>query len=123
MPNVTAELIKNVLLKGQRHHNYDESVKLANYIAVHADGLYPGELIDERRPSESPEIKDYRKKIYKPITKRPVSKIITSLGKIRRSPDWSIQYNQDSVPSAVPQQETLEEYCEKKYPVHKSITN
>jgi hypothetical protein len=123
MPPLTEELLRSVLLGRQRHPNYNRCVELANALTVHADGLYPGALIDERRPSESPEIKEYRKKIYKPITRRPLSKIITSLGKIRRSPDWSVQYTPGSTPAVVPESETLEEYCEKKYPVHASVTS
>jgi hypothetical protein len=106
-----------------RHSNYAETVKLAEKLAIHAEGITPKELIEERRPSESPEVKEYRTKIYKPITRTPVNKVITSLGKIRRSPDWQINYGQDTRPPQVAESESLQEYCEFNYPNYTSLTN
>ena len=120
---LTAELLNSVILHNQRHANFHQTVDMAKKLLIHSDGLYPGELIDERRPSESPETKDYRKKIYKPITKSPVSKIITSIGKIRRSPDWLIRYDKSKVPAAIHALETMEMYCEHNYPLYASVTN
>ncbi len=120
---LTVEQLKNIFLQKQKHPNYTQTVKLAEQLIIHANGLYPCELIDERRPSEDPQTKEYRKKIYKPITKASVGKIITSLGKIRRSPDWNIQYKQENVPTSIAENETLERYCEYNYPVYKSVTN
>ncbi len=96
---------------------------LANKLKTHAYGLLPHDLIDERRPSEPEEIKAYRAKIYVPITKKSLSKVISSLEKIRRSQDWSIQYNAEAVPKVITEQETLERYCEEDYPMFRSITN
>jgi hypothetical protein len=115
--------LRIILSQNQRHANYRQTVDLANELTIHADGLYPEKLISERRPNESVETKNYRKKIYRPVTKRAVSKIISSLGKIRRSPDWAIQYNREKLPQYIPDNETLEAYCEKQYPEFSSITN
>jgi hypothetical protein len=120
---VSEELLKSVFLHNQRHANYKRTVELAKNLRIHADGIYPGKLIDERRPSESLETKEYRKKIYKPITKSPVSKIISSIGKIRRSPDWMIRYEKDKTPAVIQERETLEAYCEQHYPLYTSVTN
>jgi hypothetical protein len=106
-----------------KHVNYTETVKLAEKLTVHADGITPKGLIEERRPSEPPQAKDYRCKIYKPITRTPVSKVITSLGKIRRSPDWQVNYRQDTRPSQVAEAESLQAYCEQNYPNYTSVTN
>jgi hypothetical protein len=115
--------LKIILSQNQRHANYKQTVELAKKLIIHADELYPDELISERRPSESLETKNYRKKIYSPITGGAVSKIISSLGKIRRSPDWIIQYNKEKLPQSIPDNETLEVYCEEQYPEFSSITN
>lgn len=105
------------------HTNYKENVQSAGKIVVHAEGKIPTELINSRRPSEPDSIKAYREKIYVPITKNPIQKVINSLEKIRRSEDWNIQYKAEDVPASVIEKETMEQYCEKHYPAHESITN
>jgi hypothetical protein len=123
MVELTSEKLKNIFTREQRHANYKQCVEMAGKLTVHADGLYPGSLIDERRPSESPETRAYRKKIYKPITEGVVSKVISSLGKIRRSPDWIIQYDKEKVPPTITADNTLGAYCERWYPLFTSVTN
>ncbi len=111
------------IIKGDRHSNYTETCELAHKLRVHSDGLLPEKLINERRPSESEEVKKYRRKIYVAKTKNPIFKVVSSLEKIRRSQDWSIQYNAESVPKNVTEKEHLEQYCEYNYPIYTSITN
>jgi hypothetical protein len=123
MEELTEQWILQVLRGQYRHQNYGATCELATKIAVHADGTFPQNLINERRPNESEQIKEYRRKIYVPITKRPVSKIISSLGKIRRSQDWMIRYNVEAASKSIPNVETLESYCEQNYPRFTSITN
>ena len=99
---------------------YTDSVKLYNDLRVHADGDFPKAMIEERRPSEADEILEYRKKTYKPVTKFPLSKVVGSFGKIRRSPDWSIDFPK-KVSSKIPDEETLEKYCTAGLPGYGSI--
>ncbi len=106
-----------------KHSNYQDKIDLMNCLKTHATGVVPEKLINERRPSESKEVKDYREKIYVAKTKNPIFKVIHSLEKIRRSEDWVIQYNREDIPKAIADDETLERYCEYRYPVHTSITN
>ena len=47
-----------------RHCFYQKSVDEAKEMSVHADGSYPCELLDERRPNEPTEVQEYRKKIF-----------------------------------------------------------
>jgi hypothetical protein len=89
---------------------------------VHADGLYPKAMIEQRRPNEPADVQEYREIVYKPKTKPFFAKILNSLSKIRRSSDWSVQYPDEEF-TKIPETETLEEYCEKKFPFHKSVTN
>lgn len=103
--------------------NKKECMDLAHKLSVHANGELPDDIILSRRPSESEEIKEYRKRIYVPKTKNPMSKVIHSLEKIRRAQDWNIQYDTNSVPSQVAETETLEKYCEENYPSFTSVTN
>jgi len=118
---LTADFVRTAI--GARHPNKPICEELANKLEVHAKGLSPDKLINDRRPSESEKVKDYRKKIYVPITKKSVGKVINSLSKIRRSQDWNIQFDPDSVPKSIAENETLEEYCENNYPGFTSLTN
>lgn len=121
MFEITAEFIKKAI--AGKHQNYTETVNIAKKLEVHANGRVPGDLITERRPSEPEEIKKYRAKIYVPKTKNPISKVINSLEKIRRSQDWNIQYDAKAVKASITEDETLESYCEHNYPGYSSITN
>ena len=95
-------------------------------IAVHAFGLYPEDLISNRRPNETAEMFEYRKSIYQPITKKYVGKVITELNKIRRSTDWSIIFDRKDVPTVLLNDNvdnTLENYVTNNFPDFTSITN
>ena len=119
---LTTAKIQEYILQNRKHECYNETVKVASKLKVHADGDSPGNLIDERRPGEDEEIKEYRKKIFEPVTSSVMSKVLTELSKIRRSSDWSIRHSSNP-PAIIRKGETLEDYCEKSYPVFDSITN
>jgi hypothetical protein len=118
---LTPDFVKSAI--NTRHPNSRKCEELAKKLEVHAKGLTPENLINERRPNESEETKKYRQKIYVPITKKAIGKVITSLSKIRRSEDWNIQYDSDKVPSQVTNGNRLEDYCELNYPNFTSISN
>jgi len=105
-----------------RHPNYQLTISLARQLKIHAEGLFPEELIAVRRPSESQATFEYRKRIYQPVTQEPIGKVLTELQKIRRSQDWNITYDNEA-PSVIDTKETLEQYCEFNYPGFTSLTN
>lgn len=117
---ITVDFLKKVIQN--KHPNYKKTVDLAKELTVHYTGTMPDDLISKRRPNEPEEVKKYRKDIYVPITKNPISKVITSLQKIRRSKDWNINYG-NNIPASVRTGETLEDYCERNYPGFTSLTN
>ena len=119
---LTPEIVSTLIAAGG-YQNGRTCVELAEKLRVHADGKMPRTLITERRPNESDKIKEYREKIYVPITKRTISKVFSSLEKIRRSQDWSVQFDAEKVSSLIKDDETLEQYCEFHYPHFDSITN
>jgi hypothetical protein len=124
MPKISADQLKTYFNSGGTYYPlYTESVKLYNDLKVHADGIFPKELIEKRRPSESEEILAYRKETYEAITKLPVGKVINCYSKIRRSPDWMINYPVEKVSGKIPDEESLKEYCEEYLPGFTSITN
>jgi hypothetical protein len=112
--------LKEYFFEGKKHPAYKETVELYDSLRVHADGEYPFKLIDERRPSESDVIKNYRNKIYVPITKEIFNSIFQSLGKIRRSTDWKIDYSE--TPARIPEAETPYNYFENDFPTYTSTT-
>jgi hypothetical protein len=123
MPKISNDLLQTYFLSGNRHPIFQETVTLYDSLRIHADGEFPTKMIEERRPSETEEILEYRKKNYKAITKLPISKVITSLSKIRRSPDWSIKFDEDSVPARIVEEESLNTYINKKLPGYGNITD
>lgn len=120
---MTYDELKPYFCGDRYHYYYDKSVKSCKAFAPHSDGLYPECLIDKRRPNEPEEVKCYRKEIYVPKTKPTFWRIVSSLSKIRRSPDWSIKYENLEQFSKIREGETLEDYCEKNFPYFESVTN
>lgn len=107
---------------GLKMPTYDSAVEMYRALAVHTNGQVPQDLINANRPNESDEVKSYRMNRYRPVTKSPVGRVLQSLGKIWRARDWKIQYPEDKFPK-VPQDETLQNYCEENFPHYNSITN
>lgn len=105
-----------------RHPGYDETVKHADHLAVHVYGKTPKELLEERRPNEPEEIKTYRLKIFKPITKSRCKKILNVLSRINNNKNYHITYPE---PSAKVVGETydfsLETYVNEQYPYFDSF--
>ncbi|HRH84912.1 MAG TPA: hypothetical protein PK210_11805 [Bacteroidia bacterium] len=120
---ITKELIANYIINGVRHKLYTETNKMYNEMLIFSDGADAGDLLKERRPSESDEILKYREKIYVCITESTINKVIMSLNKIRKSSDWNIRYNLAKVSPKINEDETLQRYCEVNYPYYSSTTN
>lgn len=107
-------------LKGYYYRNMAKEKE--KDMRVHADGIFPEKLINERRPNEPEEVLAYRKTIFVPKTKPYFQKIETTLQKIRRSSDWSIKYPEASFDRIV-EGEKMDDYVEKNYPAFTSLTN
>lgn len=106
----------------KRHKFFSESEQYALELITHFDGLKPGKLISERRPSESKDIQDFRQLIFKSKTKAFCDKIQNALMKIRKSHDWAIKYP-ESQDSKIAVKESLYQYMEKDFPRYSSFTN
>ena len=118
-PNEAAEY----LLGNKKHAGYTKSVAIYNALKIHIDGEFPHQLIGERRPNESERIFKFRQTIYQPVTQDTPNRVITSLGKIRRSPDWAIKYPDTEVANRIAEGEQLADYLDANFPIHTSITN
>ncbi len=102
------------------YNNYTDGKSPRDYVM----DIVMAELIHNRRPSETVEIWEYRKTIFECITKEVTSAVLRSLTKIKRSSDWSIKYTKEKATAQIADSETLEQYCEYKFPMHyESVTN
>lgn len=123
MPTIiTPEILKDYIRNEKRHKLYKESVELHEEFMIHSDGLYPKKIIEERRPSEDEEVHKYRKLIYVPMTVEPFSRVFNSISKVRKSQDWSLKYDTEKIPASIVKEETLQQYCEYKFPFFTSVT-
>lgn len=109
--------------ESKRHTYYARSVDRYDDLRTHANGEYAKKLIEERRPAESPIIKSYREKIAIANTKGYFNRVIASLQKIRKSFDYSIQFDEDDVPNNVAEKETLQSYTVHAFPKFTSLDN
>lgn len=117
------DVLKPYFVDNKKHYYYDKTDKKCKAFEPHADGCYPEELIECRRPNEPLEVQEYRKKIWVPKTLPSFQRILSSLGKIRRSADWSIKYPELGTFTKIRKGESLEDYCEKNFPYFESVTN
>ncbi len=115
--------LKPYFVDKQTHYYYDKADKKCKAFEPHSEGCYPTELIECRRPNEPLEVQKYRKEIWVPKTKPTFGRVLASLGKIRRSADWSIKYPELGAFTKIRKGESLEDYCEKDFPYFESITN
>lgn len=124
MPKIEFTLaeLKLYFTDKRKYHYCDISRDKEKDMRVHADGLFPEKLIQERRPNEPDTVFEYRKKIFVAKTKPYFSKIENTLQKIRRSSDWSIKYPEASF-DRILEGEKMNDYAESHYPVFGSITN
>lgn len=124
MPKIklTPEELKKYFNGQKKYMFYDDAVKAATELKIHANKEYPKTLIEERRPSEGQALFDYRKKIYKSQTKGPIQKVIGELMKIRKSDDWSVLYTEEP-PKVIKKGEEPKTYWEEKFPKFRSLTN
>ncbi len=143
MTDITPEFVKPYFDGKKRHQNYDKALDIYHHLTFHFDGYfrrpwmsgtsqpanlqqvnpYFSRLIDNRRPSESDVILDYRRDRYFPKTKAPCSKIQNSLRKIVKSSDWKIDWSKVEVPKSLPEKDQLNEYTEENYPFDDCIEN
>lgn len=111
--------------QSKRMPAYKAITKPYQELKIHAEGEYPKELMNMLRPNESDSIKKYRKQVFQAKTKPVVSKILSSLYKIRRSEDWCIDYDTKlwNEQSKITEDDNMQNYCESNFPYFTSVTN
>lgn len=123
MTIITPELLSDYFKKKKESLACKEAEKLYAELRLHANGEKPLKLLEKQRPSEPREVMKYRLEIFEAITQETFSRILSSAGKIRRSPDWSIKFDPSKVPAKIVEKETPEQYFTYHFPKFQSITN
>lgn len=127
-----SEVIKRFVSGNERDPLYKEAKDAYDHLRFHFDSHkhdfwnpqdinpYFHRLIFCRRPGEPNYIKDYRSQIYLTKTRKPIGKVITSLKKIVKSPDWLIDWKNVEYPASIPDKD-FELYISKGYPFFRSL--
>jgi hypothetical protein len=110
------DLLKEIILSGRRHSNYDECCKHAREMSWHFYGVKPEELLNKVRPNEDPEITAYRLENYEPITKSAADKAINITSKIFNPNLYSIRWKEEGEQIA-----DFKKYSLEYYPDYNSI--
>ena len=69
--------------------------RVRDEMVVHTKGEFPTKIVDETRPNEPKAIKEYRAKIYEPVTKYPINKAIDSLSRVLSSSNARVEMPSD----------------------------
>lgn len=88
-----------------------EALDLYKRIRVHFDGRFPAFLFEERAPRESVEEFEYRKKIYKAITKAWMGRALGAVARGWNDKNFTVEWYEKSD----------EEYFNKEYPKYGNI--
>jgi hypothetical protein len=99
----------------------DKKLKASNDICIHAKGKPDDALLKNYQPSEPDWAVDYKKSNYRAVTQALYDKILSTISKIERAPDFIIRF--DTVSPKIKNGETLEQYTSNSYPEHKSFKN
>lgn len=105
-----------------RHDCYQEVVEHAKKMSVHFYGNKPYELLEEYRPHEQQDIRDYRLKIWKPITKSLSDKIINTVNKILNPRYFTVNFG-DFPSKLFDERQHLGNYLTQHYPIYGNIWN
>jgi hypothetical protein len=112
-----AERLRNLLgTHPKRHPQYQASVEMARQLAVHAEGRFPQQDLQTRRPGEPPAIHAYRQRIFKPRTLTPFHKVLHTLSGVRRAEGFARHY-----PNPADAPNPLGDYLERHFPYFGSV--
>lgn len=101
-----------------RWHGYEKTVELADGLKPHVFGDKPVRIIDEARPNEPDDVKDYRLKVWRPETKGFFGRVMNVVSRIG-APTASTTIYRDE-PSIIGDN-SFREYTKKEYGDYDSI--
>jgi len=107
--------LQEIFKDKKRHGIRKQADELYEALEIHIEGKYPFDLINERRPNESAEIKEYRYKIYQNVFKSTTTRILTSLGKAKKAEGFQVIFPVDE--TSTPDGEKLQRYVTEDVPL------
>ena len=113
--NYLGKLVDNKV----QHPNYEDNVEQAEEMAVHLKGKKPKELLEQYRPNEPDDVRNYRLQSYEPVTKSHGKRIVNVLSKIQQSSNYSIKFPEQK---SISEEDNLESYTTEDYPYFGSLT-
>lgn len=112
------KFLRRIVEQDIRHDCYAQSCEHAKEMSVHLYGTDPGKLLNQARPREDTETKDYRLGVYQPTTKSTSGKALSILARMFNPSLYSIKWTDQSEDG-----KQLENYSLKEYPEFTSIVN
>lgn len=106
-----------------RHSNYEATVDHAEEMAVHAWGEKPVKILDKARPREDEAVKKYRLEAWESITQSDFDKAIYITQKIFNTKLFSIIFPPQPGGVKLKEEETLEYYTRKGFPLFDDVFN
>lgn len=112
------KFLRNLCQQELRHDCYKETCEHAEEMSVHMYGTKPGKLLNQSRPREDEETKEYRLGVYQPTTKATAGKAVSILARMFNPSLYSIKWIDQSEDGKM-----LENYTLKEYPEFNSVVN
>jgi len=116
---ITADVVADITRKFRKNDDAAEYINFKYY----SDKVYPAPLIDEQRPNEQKNIKEYRKKVYQPVFSEVFDRVLNALNKISRSDGFFLKYPDQSQFTKIAEGEKLQDYLTKEFTASKSLMN
>jgi len=103
----------------RRHKYYNQTVLHAREMGVHIEGFRPDKLLDEKRPNEPKEVRDYRLAVWKAVTKSLSSKIINTVNRIFNPRFFRVEF--EGTPKIVKEENSLGTYLMGEFGIYQNI--
>jgi len=103
------------------HKYYDDTVEHAEEMGVHVEGFKPEKLLKINRPSERPEIQEYRLAIWQAVTEGLSEKVINTLNRIYNERFFKIIFPDKPTTSLIDEDEDLKTYITEGIPEYGSL--
>lgn len=103
----------------KRHIYYKEAIHEAIKMGVHIEGNKPVILLEQKRPNEPKEVREYRLATWKAVTKSSAEKILNTINKIFNPKFFIVSFPDN--PKIIPDNEELGKYLTEDYGVYRSL--
>ena len=104
-----------------KHVNYEKSTEHYKEMGVHAWGNKPVKVLEQARPREDPQVREYRLNSWEAITLSVFDKAITVLQKMFNENLYSVIYPPQPSGATIKEEDNIQNYLTKFYPLYDSV--